>query len=326
MHTDFADVKNGRKPVTYVHPDMEEVLPETYGLMVYQESIMRVAQRFGGYSLAEADNLRKACGKKIRELMAVEREKFVAGVRRDRVRREGRHAAVRPHRAVRRLRVRQEPLVRLWPRRVPDRVAEGAPSRRVPRRAAHEREGEPGQGRRLPRRVPADGHQGARARRERLVARLHGARASKRRRRASTVAAGTVGLIPFGLSAVRNVGENLVRQHPRGAREERVVRRLLRLLRARRPVGAEQAGHRVADQGRRIRLARSPATRAAVGVRADRRHHARPPPRARPGRHEPVRRRATPAPRPTPSGSRSPTSSSTRPSASSSRRRCSAST
>ena len=77
MHTDFADRKNGRKPIVYLHPDMEELLGDTYGLMIYQESMMRVAQRFGGYSLSEADNLRKACGKKIRELMAREREKFV---------------------------------------------------------------------------------------------------------------------------------------------------------------------------------------------------------------------------------------------------------
>ena len=57
------------------------------GLMIYQESVMRVAQKFAGYSLAEADNLRKACGKKIRELMAKEREKFVAGCERHRLRR-----------------------------------------------------------------------------------------------------------------------------------------------------------------------------------------------------------------------------------------------
>ncbi|HMK10172.1 MAG TPA: DNA polymerase III subunit alpha, partial [Acidimicrobiales bacterium] len=79
MHTDFADRKNHRKPITYIHPDMEDLLADTYGLMIYQESVMRVAQRFAGYSLAEADNLRKACAKKIRELMVVEREKFVAG-------------------------------------------------------------------------------------------------------------------------------------------------------------------------------------------------------------------------------------------------------
>ena len=70
MHNDYADRKNGRKPVTYLHPDLEELLGDTYGLMIYQESVMRVAQKFAGYSLAEADNLRKACGKKIRELIA----------------------------------------------------------------------------------------------------------------------------------------------------------------------------------------------------------------------------------------------------------------
>jgi len=79
MHNDYADRKNGRKPIEYLHPDLEELLGDTYGLMIYQESVMRVAQRFAGYSLAEADNLRKACGKKVRELIQKEREKFVAG-------------------------------------------------------------------------------------------------------------------------------------------------------------------------------------------------------------------------------------------------------
>jgi DNA polymerase-3 subunit alpha len=78
MHNDFADRKNGRKPITYIHEDLGQVLGDTQGLMIYQESLMRVAQRFAGYSLQEADNLRKACGKKIRALMAAEREKFVA--------------------------------------------------------------------------------------------------------------------------------------------------------------------------------------------------------------------------------------------------------
>jgi len=82
MHNEYADRKNGRKPITHLHPDLEEVLSDTYGLMIYQESMMRVAQRFAGYSLAEADNLRKACGKKIRALIAAEREKFVAGCQR----------------------------------------------------------------------------------------------------------------------------------------------------------------------------------------------------------------------------------------------------
>jgi len=79
MHRDYPELKNGRKPVTYLHPDLEGILGDTYGLMLYQESVMRVAQRFGGYSLEEADNLRKACGKKIRALIAAERVKFVNG-------------------------------------------------------------------------------------------------------------------------------------------------------------------------------------------------------------------------------------------------------
>ena len=79
MHRDYADRKNGRQAVTYAHPDLEEILADTYGLMIYQESVMRVAQKFAGYTLAEADNLRKACGKKDRALIQAEREKFVAG-------------------------------------------------------------------------------------------------------------------------------------------------------------------------------------------------------------------------------------------------------
>jgi DNA polymerase-3 subunit alpha len=79
MHNDYADRKNGRKPIEYLHPDLEEVPGDTYALMIYQESVMRVAQKIAGYSLAEADNLRKACGKKNREAIAKEREKFVDG-------------------------------------------------------------------------------------------------------------------------------------------------------------------------------------------------------------------------------------------------------
>ncbi|MDG1411606.1 MAG: DNA polymerase III subunit alpha [Acidimicrobiales bacterium] len=80
MHNDYADRKNGRKPVEFIHEDARELLGDTYGLMIYQESVMRMAQKFAGYSLAEADSLRKAMGKKIREAMEEEREKFTTGV------------------------------------------------------------------------------------------------------------------------------------------------------------------------------------------------------------------------------------------------------
>ncbi|MGH9089300.1 MAG: DNA polymerase III subunit alpha, partial [Acidimicrobiales bacterium] len=79
MHRDYPELKNGRKELTYLHADLEPILGDTYGLMLYQESVMRVAQKFAGYTLEEADNLRKACGKKDRALIAAEREKFVAG-------------------------------------------------------------------------------------------------------------------------------------------------------------------------------------------------------------------------------------------------------
>src|SRR4051812_35443348 len=79
MHNDYADRKNGRKPITYLHPDLEELLGDTQGLMIYQESVMRVAQKFAGYTLEEADNLRKAAGKKDRNVMARERAKFTEG-------------------------------------------------------------------------------------------------------------------------------------------------------------------------------------------------------------------------------------------------------
>jgi DNA polymerase-3 subunit alpha len=79
MHTDYADRKNGRKPVTYYHTDVEDVLAPTYGLMIYQEQLMRCAQRLAGYSLEEADQLRYAAAKKKRDLMRKERSKFVAG-------------------------------------------------------------------------------------------------------------------------------------------------------------------------------------------------------------------------------------------------------
>ncbi len=76
---DFIDRKHGRAPITYEHPLMERYLEETYGVMVYQEQVMRLAADLAGLTLGEADTLRKAMGKKDRELMAQQREKFLAG-------------------------------------------------------------------------------------------------------------------------------------------------------------------------------------------------------------------------------------------------------
>ncbi|MEW6058893.1 MAG: DNA polymerase III subunit alpha [Actinomycetota bacterium] len=77
QHVEYAERKHRRKPVTYPHPDLEEVLGNTYGIIVYQEQVMQIAVRMAGYSMGEADTLRKAMGKKIRELLMPHREKFV---------------------------------------------------------------------------------------------------------------------------------------------------------------------------------------------------------------------------------------------------------
>ncbi|HLN13126.1 MAG TPA: DNA polymerase III subunit alpha, partial [bacterium] len=77
--------KHGQEPVTYLHPLLEPVLKETYGVMVYQEDIMTVAQAVAGYTMAEADVLCYAIRKKIKDRLLAQREKFVEGARKNRV-------------------------------------------------------------------------------------------------------------------------------------------------------------------------------------------------------------------------------------------------
>lgn len=79
MHYEYAERKNGRKAVEYPHSATQPFLESTYGIIVYQEQVMQVARELAGYSMAEADNLRKAMGKKIKSVMGAEKEKFVAG-------------------------------------------------------------------------------------------------------------------------------------------------------------------------------------------------------------------------------------------------------
>jgi DNA polymerase-3 subunit alpha len=81
MIDDFIDRKHGRKEVVYDPPEMKEILEETYGVMVYQEQVTRIANRLAGYSLGEADLLRRAMGKKKPEEMAKQRERFVSGAK-----------------------------------------------------------------------------------------------------------------------------------------------------------------------------------------------------------------------------------------------------
>ncbi|HEY7810873.1 MAG TPA: DNA polymerase III subunit alpha [Allosphingosinicella sp.] len=75
----FGARKNGREPIEYPHPLLENVLKETYGIFVYQEQVMEAARVLAGYSLGEADLLRRAMGKKIQAEMDAQRERFVTG-------------------------------------------------------------------------------------------------------------------------------------------------------------------------------------------------------------------------------------------------------
>jgi DNA polymerase-3 subunit alpha len=75
----YVNRKHGREPVTYLHPALEQVLGSTYGCMLYQEQIMRITNVLAGFTLSEADTLRKAMGKKKPEVMARYKGKFIEG-------------------------------------------------------------------------------------------------------------------------------------------------------------------------------------------------------------------------------------------------------
>lgn len=75
----YISRKKGQEEPDYMHPMLEGILKETYGIMIYQEQVMQIAQKMGGYTMGGADGLRKVMGKKIKEKLPLEREKFVSG-------------------------------------------------------------------------------------------------------------------------------------------------------------------------------------------------------------------------------------------------------
>ena len=208
-HNDYADRKNGRKPVVPIHPELAEplaeILGDTYGLIVYQEQVMAIAQKVAGYSLGAADLLRRAMGKKKKEILDKEYVPFSDGMKANGYS----DAAIKT----------------LWDILVPfsdyafnkahtagvraglllDRLPQGQLPGRVHGGAAHQRRRRQGQVGGLPRRVPPHGHQGAAARRQRVRRPVH-------RRSASD--------IRFGLAAVRNVGANVVESIVRDRKEK----------------------------------------------------------------------------------------------------------
>ena len=79
MHNEFADRANNRKEIEYLHNDLESILNETYGVILYQEQVMQIAEKIARFNLQEADNLRVAMGKKIPKVMEEQRKKFTDG-------------------------------------------------------------------------------------------------------------------------------------------------------------------------------------------------------------------------------------------------------
>ncbi|MEN3026956.1 MAG: DNA polymerase III subunit alpha [Chlorobiota bacterium] len=85
---EFIARKHGRKPIEYLHPSMEPILRMTYGIIIYQEQVMQLAQAIAGFSLAQADLMRRAMGKKDQKLMQQQRDDFIAGAVRNGIARE----------------------------------------------------------------------------------------------------------------------------------------------------------------------------------------------------------------------------------------------
>jgi DNA polymerase-3 subunit alpha len=79
MIDEYIERKHGRKPIEYLHPSLEPILADTYGIIVYQEQVMQIAHRVAGFSLAKADHMRKAMGKKLKAEMEKMNSEFVNG-------------------------------------------------------------------------------------------------------------------------------------------------------------------------------------------------------------------------------------------------------
>ena len=145
----YCAVKIGEIEPNYIHPKVQSVLEETYGVIIYQEQVMQIAQILSGYSLGEADLLRRAMGKKIKAEMAAQRERFVTGAVERGIERNKADEIFDLLGEIRRLRFQQEPCRRLRADRLPDRVFQDELSCRVPRRLDDARQGQYRQARRI---------------------------------------------------------------------------------------------------------------------------------------------------------------------------------
>ena len=85
MVDDFIKGSHGQKKVTYLHPKLEPILKDTYGVILYQEQVMQIASALGGFSLGQADLLRRAMGKKKESILVAQRANFLEGTRKNNI-------------------------------------------------------------------------------------------------------------------------------------------------------------------------------------------------------------------------------------------------
>ena len=123
--------KNKEEEIASIHPKIDHLVKETQGVIIYQEQVMQIAQEMSGYTLGEADLLRRAMGKKIRAEMDMQRVRFVDGAV-ERADQAASQLHLRSAGQVRRLRLQQIPCRRLCDRVIPDGLHEGPLSSRIP--------------------------------------------------------------------------------------------------------------------------------------------------------------------------------------------------
>ena len=163
LHTEYAERKHGRKPVTYPHPDLETILQGTYGVMVYQEQVMQIAVAMAGLLDGGGGHAPQGDGQEEDRVPDALQGAVREGRGRARLRGAKCRGHVRDVRAVRGLRVQRVTRVRVRPRRLSDRLSDGASPGLVHGRDPHVGEGRQGPQALLPLRVPRDGDRGAAA-------------------------------------------------------------------------------------------------------------------------------------------------------------------
>ncbi len=169
----YVNRKHGRETPEYLHPLIQPILEETYGVIIYQEQVMQIAQTLSGFSLGEADLLRRAMGKKIKKEMDKQRTHFVEGAVGQWRRPAARRVHLRAGGEIRRLRLQQIACRGLCADRLPDRLSQGEPRHRVPGGVDDARYRQHRQAQRLRARGPPHGDSHPAAVGESVGSRLH---------------------------------------------------------------------------------------------------------------------------------------------------------